>query len=183
MRVVRWTADDLARRIDEVLEVFGQAMSYDRRALEVRRGYIATHVRRKDFRAVASVTDEGRLIGFGYGYHSEPGQWWHDQVHDALTEDERQRWLSSCFEVVELHVRPVAQGHGVGEAQLRTLLTMTKDRTALLSTPEADELTSRAWRLYRRKGFVDVARHLIFPGDPRPFGVLGKELLKREPSE
>ncbi len=182
MRLARWDADDLAGRIDEVLEVFGEAMSYDRRALEVRRGYISTHLRRKDFRAVASLADDGSLLGFGYGYHSEPGQWWHDQVHDALVEDERQRWLSSCFEVVELHVRPAAQGRGVGEGQLRTLLAQTKDRTALLSTPEADELASRAWRLYRRMGFVDVARQLIFPGDPRPFGVLGKELFKREPS-
>jgi GNAT superfamily N-acetyltransferase len=160
----------------EVLEVFGLAMSYDQKALEVRRGYITTHLRRSHFRAVASLTDDGRLIGFGYGYHSEPGQWWHDQVHEALTEDDRHRWLSSCFEVVELHVRPVAQGHGVGEAQLRALLSLTKDRTTLLSTPEADEAQSRAWRLYRRTGFVDVARHLLFPGDPRPFAVLGREL-------
>ena len=39
----------------------------------------------------------------------------------------------------------------------------------LLSTPEADEQTSRAWRLYRRFGFVDVLRDFHFPGDERPF--------------
>jgi|KBSSwiStaDraftv2_1062776.scaffolds.fasta_scaffold71315_4 GNAT superfamily N-acetyltransferase len=182
MTLVRWHPDDLARRMDEVLEVFGEAMSYDKRALEVRRGYITTHLRRKHFRAVASIADDGRLIGFGYGYHSEPGQWWHDQVYDALTEDDRHRWLNSCFEVVELHVRPVEQGHGVGEGQLRDLLSLTSDRTTLLSTPEADERESRAWRLYRRLGFVDVARHLLFPGDPRPFAVLGRQLPMRGPS-
>lgn len=176
MRLVAWTSDDLARRIEDVLSVFGEAMSYRPEALAVRRGYISTHLHRPRFRAVASLTHAGQLLGFGYGYHSEPGQWWHDQVSAALTEDERQRWLSDCFEVVELHVRPTAQGHGLGEAQLRGLLAMTAARTTLLSTPEADENESRAWRLYRRTGFEDVSRRLIFPGDARPFAVLGHEL-------
>ena len=37
MRLVSWSAQDLARRMDEVLAVFGEAMSYDKQALEVRR--------------------------------------------------------------------------------------------------------------------------------------------------
>jgi len=43
----------------------------------------------------------------------------------------------------------------------------------LLSTPEGE---NRAWRLYRRLGFGDVLRNYRFTGDPRPFGVLGREL-------
>lgn len=179
MSLVHWSNHDLARRIEAVLEVFGEAMSYDRQALEVRRGYIMSHLRRPAFHAVATLDDHGRLLGFGYGYHTSAGQWWHDQVRAALTEDERQRWLSSCFEVVEMHVRPSAQGRGLGESQLRALLAMVRDRTALLSTPEADERISRAWRLYRRTGFEDVVRRLMFPGDPRPFAVLGRDLPVR----
>ena len=38
------------------------------------------------------------------------------------------------------------------------------------------QLPSRAWRLYRRFGFVDVLRHVSFPGDLRPFAVLGRTL-------
>jgi ribosomal protein S18 acetylase RimI-like enzyme len=34
----------------------------------------------------------------------------------------------------------------------------------------------RAWRLYRRFGFEDVLRHFHFPGDDRPFAVLGRQL-------
>ena len=182
MRLVSWKTQDLSQRIDEVLEVFGEAMSYDREALEVRRGYLTTHLRRPGFHAVATLADDGSLAGFGYGYRSTPGQWWHDQVRAALSEDSRQRWLSSCFELVEMHVRPVAQGRGLGEAQLRGLLAMTEQRATLLSTPEADEARSRAWRLYRRTGFVDVVRHLMFPGDPRPFAVLGRQLPMPAPS-
>lgn len=176
MRLVAWTPDDLLRRADDVLAVYSDAMGYRPETILARRGYLATHVRRPDFRAVATLSREGELIGFGYGYHSAPGQWWHDQVSAALTPSERQVWLSDCFEVVELHVRTAAQGHGLGARQLRALLRMATGSTTLLSTPEADEQRSRAWRLYRRFGFTDVLRHLIFPGDARKFAVLGRAL-------
>jgi ribosomal protein S18 acetylase RimI-like enzyme len=84
--------------------------------------------------------------------------------------------MSDCFELVELHVRPGAQGHGIGQRQLRALLSSVPHRTVLLSTPEADEDTSRAWRLYRRFGFVDVLRNFHFPGDDRAFAILGRSL-------
>lgn len=176
MRLVPWSADDLTRRLDDVIEVYGQAMGYQGELLEARRGYVASHVRRAGFRAVATVSTDGRLLGFGYGYTSAPGQWWHDQVRAALPGDQRPVWLTDCFEVVELHVRPAAQGHGLGASQLRALLGMAEGRTTLLSTPEADEATSRAWRLYRRFGFVDVLRRFYFPGDERGFAILGRSL-------
>jgi ribosomal protein S18 acetylase RimI-like enzyme len=184
VRIVPWTPDDLARRLDDVVNVYGAAMGYPRELLVTRRGYMGSHVRRPGFRAVASLDDQGSLLGFGYGYKSEPGQWWHDQVRGAMPKEQRSAWLTDCFEVVELHVRPDAQGHGLGAVQLRTLLSMAVATTTLLSTPEADESTSRAWRLYRRFGFVDVVRHFSFPGDLRPFAVLGRSLpLKPLPLE
>jgi ribosomal protein S18 acetylase RimI-like enzyme len=176
MRLVPWTPTDLTRRLDDVIAVYGEAMGYRADLLEARRGYIATHARRPGFRAVATLTKEGHLVGFGYGYTSAPGQWWHDQVRAALSEPARTTWLTDCFEVVELHVRPPAQGHGLGARQLQALLTMAGGSTTVLSTPEADEATSRAWRLYRRFGFVDILRNFRFPGDERAFAVLGREL-------
>jgi ribosomal protein S18 acetylase RimI-like enzyme len=176
MRLVPWNPTDLARRLDDVIAVYGEAMGYRAELLEARRGYIATHLRRPGFRAVATLTSEGQLVGFGYGYTSAPGQWWHDQVRTALDDAGRKTWLTDCFEVVELHVRPAAQGHGLGTRQLRALLTMAAAATTLLSTPEADEARSRAWRLYRRFDFVDVLRDFRFPGDERAFAVLGRDL-------
>jgi ribosomal protein S18 acetylase RimI-like enzyme len=173
MRLVAWRPEDLARRLTDVIEVYGEAMHYDTALLESRKGYIATHVHRSGFRAVATLDDVGRLVGFGYGYMSQSGQWWHEQVRSGLRRDARKTWLTDCFEVVELHVRPAAQGHGTGAAQLDALLRMAPGSRTLLSTPEADEATSRAWRLYRRFGFVDVLRHFHFPGDERPFAILG----------
>ncbi|MBB4961243.1 ribosomal protein S18 acetylase RimI-like enzyme [Micromonospora polyrhachis] len=182
MRLVPWQPDDLARRLDDVMAVYGEAMGYRSELLEARRGYIASHARRPGFRAVATLTNDGHLAGFGYGYLSHPGQWWHDQVYNALDPAARTAWFADCFEVVELHVRPPAQGHSLGARQLAALLRMANGSTTLLSTPEADEATSRAWRLYRRFGFRDVLRGFRFPGDERAFAVLGRELPLTPPA-
>jgi ribosomal protein S18 acetylase RimI-like enzyme len=176
MRLVQWRGEDLLRRLDDVISVYGQAMGYSVQLLQTRRGYVASHTRRHGFQAVATLGDNDELLGFGYGYRGGPGQWWHDQVRNALRRDARKTWLADCFELVELHVRPDTQGLGIGARQLRDLLSAADNHTALLSTPEADEATSRAWRLYRRFGFQDVLRHFTFPGDDRPFAVLGRTL-------
>jgi GNAT superfamily N-acetyltransferase len=176
MRLVSWAPGDLLHRLDDVIEVYGQAMGYPVELTRARGGYVAGHVRRPGFRAVATLDEQDELLGFGYGYASARGQWWHDRVRDGLRRDARKFWLTDCFEVVELHVRPLAQGHGVGAAQLRALLAAGSGTTTLLSTPEADEQRSRAWRLYRRFGYVDVLRQFNFPGDERPFAILGRRL-------
>jgi len=182
MRLLLWTPDDLGRRLDDVLTVYSEAMGYPADLLAARRVYIASHLRRPGFRAVATVATDGALVGFGYGYSSAPGQWWHDQVRDALDQQARETWLTDCFEVVELHVRPAAQGHGVGARQLAALLRTAPGSRTILSTPEADEATSRAWRLYRRYNFVDVLRDFYFPGDSRAFAILGRRLPLDQPA-
>jgi hypothetical protein len=42
-----------------------------------------------------------------------------ESVSAAIPAVDRERWLRDCFEVVELHVRPGGQGHGLGAGQLR----------------------------------------------------------------
>jgi ribosomal protein S18 acetylase RimI-like enzyme len=176
MRLVAWQPEDLLHRLDDVIAVYGAAMGYHADLLQTRRGYVAAHTGRPGFRAVATIGDDGELLGFGYGYTSTPGQWWHDQIRASLRRDAGASWLSDTFELVELHVRPAAQGQGIGERQLRALLHGVPRKVVLLSTPEADERVSRAWRLYRRFGFVDVLRDFYFPGDDRPFAILGRAL-------
>jgi GNAT superfamily N-acetyltransferase len=175
-QVVSWTPDDLIRRLDEVLSVYAVAMNYPADLVEARRGFITAHARRHGFRAMAALDGDGTLLGFTYGYLSESGQWWHDQVRTAMRRSERRHWLADCYELVELHVRPPVQGQGLGAILLRGLLDHASGATVLLSTPEVPEETSRAWRLYRRFGFVDVVRHLRFPGDDRLFAILGRSL-------
>jgi ribosomal protein S18 acetylase RimI-like enzyme len=173
-RLERWDGDQMLARLEDVLTVYVTAMGYPRDIVTIRRGFVAGHTRRHAFRAVATV-EEGtdRVVGFGYGYLSGPGQWWHEQVRAGLQDDAYRRWMGRAFELVELHVLPEAQGAGLGEAQLRTLLDGATGDTVILSTPEGE---SRAWRLYRRMGFTDVLRDHLFPGDDRPFAVLGRPL-------
>src|SRR5205814_2350285 len=53
MRLVRWHTDDLLRRLDDVIAVYGAAMGYPGGLLETRRGYVAAHAQRSGFRATA----------------------------------------------------------------------------------------------------------------------------------
>lgn len=176
MTLVHWAPDDLLSHIDEALGVYAEAMDYPPDLVSARRGFVAAHAHYRGFRAVATLANDDRVLGFGYGYLSGDGQWWHEQVRAGLPAAQAARWLTDCFELVELHVRPEAQGHGLGAAQLAALLDGATESTVLLSTPEAPEDRSRAWRLYRRSGFVDVLRRFRFPGDARPFAVLGRDL-------
>lgn len=172
--LVRWDAQRFTSRIDEVLSVYAAAMGYSASVISARRGFVVGHTHRPDFRAVATLdTTSGALLGIGYGYRSLAGQWWREQVASGLDQAARDIWLADCFELVELHVLPAAQGAGLGEAQLRLLMDGCPTSTVLLSTPEGD---TRAWRLYRRLEFVDVLRFHVFPGDTRRFGVLGRHL-------
>jgi ribosomal protein S18 acetylase RimI-like enzyme len=161
-------------RLSEAMALYAEAMQYPPDAGQHRAGFAVAHTRRGGFRSVAALDDEaGRLVGFGYGYATAPGQWWHDQVRAALPPHLVDEWLTGCFELSELHVRPAWQGRGIGRAMLLALVDGLPQRTVLLSTPEGE---TRAWRLYRSLGFVGLVRHHLFPGDSRPFAVLGARL-------
>lgn len=121
------------------------------------------------------------LVGIAYGYRGSRDQWWNQQLRSGLRQAgcgpaEIDALTASYFELTELHVHPVAQGRGAGEALLTALLADRPENHVLLSTPEIPGEQNRAWALYRRLGFRDVLRHFIFAGDPRPFAFLGRDL-------
>lgn len=181
--MVEWDEKALVRNLDQLLDVYSAAMDYDREVMQWRRGYIASHAGRPGFRALATWCDD-RLAGFCYGYLGRAGQWWHDQVRSHLDHEAYEYWLTDSFEIVELHVHPDLQGRGIGARQLESIAAGVSARTVVLSTPELPDGAdlSRAWRLYRRYGFLDVTRHMRFPGDERPFAVLGRDLPLRPSS-
>ena len=133
-----------------------------------------------------------RVAGFTYGFHGAPGQWWHDIVADALavsfaSAQSRGRaaypapgadgaWLDDSFEVAELHVRPPYQGMGIGRELLLRLTSGRPERTAVLSTADAE---SRARRLYRGVGFTDLLTGFRFSGGEPPYAVMGARLPLR----
>lgn len=171
--LVEWDRDELARRRDDLLDVYAEAMEVSSSAARARRPIVSAHLDRPGLRTVAGIDAEGRLVGVAYGYLGAPGQWWHDQVQSALPVDVAKSWLAGAFEVCELHVRPAQQGQGLGRALLDRLLAGPPARTAVLTTPDRP---TRARTFYRDAGWVDLLRGLTFPGDPRAFAVLGKRL-------
>ena len=159
-------------RLPELISVYVAAMRYPDGIAAARTALWREHSRREGFAGVIAVDDEDRIRGLAYGYTGRPGQWWFSEVQRGLGPGPSP-WLADYVELTELHVRPDSQGAGVGQALLVALLAGRRERAVLLSTPEG---TNRAWRLYRRMGFVDVLRDYRFTGDPRPFGVLGRTL-------
>jgi ribosomal protein S18 acetylase RimI-like enzyme len=170
--VVSWTAEQFAARVDDAMRIYAQAMQYPPHAASQRAVTGRRHAFNTGFACRAAVLDDQTLVGFGYGYTTRPGQWWHDLVRKALA-PELARWLTNAFELSELHVLPAFQGHGTGRALLLDLAASIPHDSILLSTPDAE---TRAFRLYRDLGFVDLRRHYLFPGDARPFAVLGARL-------
>jgi GNAT superfamily N-acetyltransferase len=176
-RIVELSTAQLRVRLAEALQLYVAAMGYPSATTHQRAPMWQAHMLREGWRCIGAFNTHDELIGVGYGYLGTAGQWWHEQVREGLLGThsiaEVDGWMTDYFELTELHVRPDSQGVGLGEQILRRLLGDAPSSTVLLSTPEGP---TRAWKLYRRVGFVDVLRNYRFSGDPRPFAVLGRRL-------
>ena len=165
--------------LDQLIAVYAAAMRPPVELLAGRRSIMAGHAGNPGFRALAVIPDgTGAAVGFGYGFHGAAGQWWHDTVSRALAErrgdEAAAAWAGDSFEVAELHVAPDHQGHGIGAGVLLRLASGRPERTALLSTRDAD---TPARRLYHGTGFTDLLTAFrFFPGAEPPYAVMGAEL-------
>jgi ribosomal protein S18 acetylase RimI-like enzyme len=185
---------DMQRRLSDALAVYVDAMRYPRGTEDQRASMWLEHTRRHGWKAVAAVEIADHqdihdiaelaaapMLGVAYGYCGAPDQWWQQQVVQGLHRVGADRTriaelMTSYFELTELHIAPHAQGRGLGEALARRLLADRGEAHVLLSTPEINGETNRAWRLYRRLGFTDIIRGYHFAGDPRAFAILGRAL-------
>ena len=186
---------DMQRRLPDALGVYVDAMRYPPGTENQRAAMWLEHTRRRGWQAVAAVEVDvpagatpsstelsgAPLLGVAYGYCGAPDQWWQQQVvvglqRTGLAGPEITKLMARYFELTELHIHPRAQGRGLGEALVRRLLSDRSEANVLLSTPETNGEANRAWRLYRRLGFVDIIRGYHFTGDPRAFAILGRKL-------
>lgn len=176
-RFVQLSPEEFRARLPEALKLYVSAMRYPEGTAEQRAPMWLTHALREGWRCMAAFDEDNTMLGLGYGYRGKAGQWWHEQVRRGLTHQDgdevAHHWLTDYFELTEIHVRPENQGKRIGEDLLKMLLGGVPSANVLLSTPEGP---SRAWKLYRRVGFVDVLRNYHFAGDPRPFAILGRPL-------
>ena len=135
-------------------------------------------MRRPGWRAVGWLDSADALLGIAYGYTGGPGQWWFEEVRRGLRarRPEAQRWLDDYFELTELHVRPDAQGHGLGEGLLRALLAGTDRPGAAVHPGVRRPAAGPRLAALPAPRLPDVLRDHRFTGDSRPFAVLGRPL-------
>lgn len=173
--------------IDVMLDIYADAMDADVSLLPGRRELMRRHSGYPGFRALqvlaGSTRDDprGRVLGFGYGFHGQPGQWWYDAVSGVLARtlgaELAREWLADSLEIAEVHVRTGEQHRGLGTRMLTALTAGRTERTAMLSTPDRD---TTARRLYRRMGFADLVTGYSFPGGSPPYAVMGALLPLRD---
>lgn len=107
--------------------------------------------------------------------------WWDKQLQRGFAlaggpTAEQIDLLRDYFELAEIHVHPSMQGKGLGRHLLDALAWNLPASNILLSTPEVPGEANGAFGLYRSAGFFDVLRNYYYPGDPRPFAILGARL-------
>jgi ribosomal protein S18 acetylase RimI-like enzyme len=164
------------RRLSSLLATYEAAMVPPAGQMPGRHMIMERHAAYPEFRAF--VAEQGRsIVGFGYGFHGESGQWWHDIVRGELAAAggtaHAKHWLDDVWEVAELHVRPEAQGRGLGRGLLTTLCDGREERTVVLSTLDAQ---TPARHLYRSVGMIDLLTEFRFPGGGPLYAVMGAAL-------
>lgn len=127
------------------------------------------HIVRNGFR-LARAYDGPGLVGFGYGYTGQRGQWWTDQAARVLGPEVAEEWLGGHFELVSIGVLDDARRRGVGRGVLARLCAgLTQERWVLMTTADADD---PARHLYAREGW-----QVIGPGLRDGQVILGRRPL------
>ena len=169
---------DFVSGVGQFLAIYAAAMGARDDELPSRQAIMERHTGNPGFRAIAVYTGEpSRIVAFTYGFHGQPGQWWHDVVRSGITMQggaaAAGTWLADVLEIAEVHVHPHYQARGIGRRMVMTLTAGRAERTALLSTRD-DQTPAR--HLYRSLGFTDLLTGFLFPGGGPAYAVMGADL-------
>lgn len=179
IKIVQLSRAQVIERRDELVAVYRDAFRpppYEKGENVVRQFHSALdrHATNEGFRCVAAMAlDSGRYCGFGYGYTSRKGQWWHDQVVRQLDARTVESWFADAFEIVELALEPRMQGLGIGGQLHDKLLEPVSHSTAVLSTLDA---ATRGLHLYRNRGWRIIRGGFLFSGVREPYLIMGLRL-------
>lgn len=177
-RTVEIAPLDLVERADDALAVQALAFGLTDDEIGVRHHIVQRHAMQPGTRALGATTENGRLVGFGYGMPCDRTHWWSTVVHPYLRQEGNDGWLDDSFVVTELHVHPAFQNRGIGRELITRLTDGAAEPRSLLS---ALDLDSPARALYRTLGYRDLARRVQFPSAPQPYAVMGAWLPLRRP--
>jgi ribosomal protein S18 acetylase RimI-like enzyme len=167
---------DLAAWVDEALAVQAEAFGLTEEEVGVRRHIVLRHLASPGARALGATSGTGRLVGFVYGMPNDRGQWWSTVVEPYLRRAGNESWLEDSFTITELHVLPAYQNRGIGRCLITTLTDSVAEPRSILSAIDTE---SPARALYRKLGYHDLARRVLFPSAPSPYAVMGATLPLR----
>ena len=176
----RLSPREFALHAPQLVDIYLTAMEYPREIYYQRLAGWRGDSMQPGFTCVIAE-DETGPVGVGYGFLGHSDTWWDKQLQRGFAAaggpTPLQREISrSYFELAEIHVHPALQGRGIGAKLLSSLAWNAPADYLLLSTPEIPNEDNRAFQLYRRANFFDVLRKVHYPGDPRPFAILGARL-------
>lgn len=134
---------------------------------------LVRHTDYAEYQCIVAMDDTEAILGFVYGYRSEPGRWWHDTVAAEIRGNGFGSYLERAFEFVEFAVVPSAQGSGVGSALHDRILGLTTADTALLSTDAGE---NPAHTMYLRRGWTDLVTNFQYPGGGGKAVLMGLDL-------
>src|SRR5579863_2229106 len=129
---------------------------------------------REGFRLVTVRDGGGQMVAIALAVLARPGNWWRDQVADALPASLADQWLGPlCQEIVHLAVVPEAQGRGVGRLVHDVLIAGRPAPTAVLSVhPQAGP----AQGLYQGRGWTALTTEFRTAPDQPAYWVMGRPL-------
>ncbi|WP_440897096.1 GNAT family N-acetyltransferase [Amphibacillus sp. Q70] len=132
------------------------------------------HSTYEDYKCIVAQNEKSEIVGFSYGYTSLPGQYYNGLLKREFSSKEQTKWLTDCFELVELAVHPSYRRQSIGRILMTELLKDVEYKTALLTTQINN---NSARRLYESLNW-QVLREPFFPHDNNdPFIIMGRELF------
>ncbi|MEJ7839002.1 MAG: hypothetical protein WKF81_09310 [Thermomicrobiales bacterium] len=111
-----WSRSDVIEHKDVLGDVYRSAfrIESEERVDRFISNSLVRHTDYAEYQCVVALNPRKEIIGFVYGYRSEPGRWWHDTVAAEIRAAGFGWYLDTAFEFVEFAVTPSAQGAGVG---------------------------------------------------------------------
>ncbi|MBU0904759.1 MAG: GNAT family N-acetyltransferase [Firmicutes bacterium] len=164
MQEIKWKEIDLNTiNQEEVVNLYSTVWNKEPKEFQEQ---FNRHVTYPRFHAVGAYAED-KLVGYVYGYSSQPGQYYHDKLAEAL--QETPEWMNETMELVELMVNPDFSGQGIGK-QLVTKWLSSLHGHVLLTT-KADN--RKAQELYEKLGFEQL-KNDFQPNDSSNWIIYGK---------
>lgn len=132
---------------------------------------ITKHSTYSGFKGITYINESDKVVGFAYGYTSTPGQFYRQKLEEQFNKEEKKRWLSDCFEFVELAVDPISRQSGIGKQLHDSLLLQINHKTSLLTTSTDN---APAINLYKAKNWQTIKDNVVVIPSTKPQLIMGK---------